>query len=82
MTTPTQSDVDKMIAEFKDEILAQCGDNSIGMAIALNNNISKELGLYELFVRPEIEALGMVAPTVSEIFGIEISITESEPEND
>lgn len=72
----TQETVDEMVSDFKKQILSMCDGKSLAMAIALGNKDIKEcLYGYQEILLPEINIAGLSAPTLSEMFDIEITLT-------
>lgn len=76
MDNLTQSCVDAMVADFKAQVLKKIGGRSIAVAMVCDNSVSRELAGYELDVLPAIIEQGFTAPTVSELFGVKLSIKD------
>ncbi|MGR5367087.1 hypothetical protein [Photobacterium damselae] len=72
----TQETVDTMVSDFKKEVLAKCDGKSLAMAIGLGNNeILEGLVAYQDIFLPKVNALDLQAPSLSELFNTEISVT-------
>ena len=76
MIKPTQEMMDADIATFKSIIIEKCNGKDLGVALALDKQLMQKIAEYELDIRPMILSLNLTAPTLAELFGIDITVTE------
>lgn len=76
MDNMTQSDLDAMINDFKLEVEERIGGKKLSLAMMTDKSLLQDLSQYELCLQPHIVSLGLTAPTLSELFGVGITITE------
>ena len=65
-----------MVAVFKKDILDQCGEHSLALTIALGEvDLSQQLFDYQESFLPHVALLGLTAPSISDLFDTEITLT-------
>lgn len=74
----TQKDVDKFVQAFKKEVLDSKKEGSLISLMLEDKETMSAMSTYELELLPEFKKRGLTAPSVSELFGVSMSIKEAE----
>lgn len=83
MENLTQEQLNEMINEFKDGVSEQAKESgrSLEMLIALGDQcILQAFAMYQEDVIPAVEDHGLSAPSLSELFGIDIKLSVKDDE--
>ena len=75
----TQQQVDQGVAEFKEVIEQEAKKRGVGIAVALLM-LTPIVAEYETQMRPFVLKHDLTIPTISELFGVNITIREMPPE--
>lgn len=74
----TQKDVDKFVQVFKKEVLDSKKEGSLISLMLEDKETMSAISTYELELLPEFKERGLTAPSVSELFGVSMTIKEVE----